>query len=65
MSIRKKIAYSKPILVNNHLTIGLFDKNHKLLDIRICYYDKENNKFICPREPTIRKALAKKMGLTV
>ena len=60
-AIQKRIAYSKPIKINNQITLGLFDKHHKLIDIRICKYDWTKHKFVCPRDPKVRNKLQKKI----
>lgn len=68
MPIKKGlVVYSAPVKLKNGLTtLGLFDKNHKLVDLRVCQYHKSTNHFSCPRQstqPKERKKLAKKLGI--
>lgn len=67
MPIHGKVAYSKPItLPSGYKTLALYDKDNKIIDYRICEYDKATDKFKCPSKkthPRERKKLAKKLGI--
>jgi hypothetical protein len=48
------------------ITLGLFDKNHILIEYRACSYNKNTTKFTCPSSkthPKEKKALQKKLNI--
>ena len=60
------VMYSKVVtLPSGYKTLGLFDKNYKLIECRVCA-QKPNGRFKCIRgatHPNERKKLAHKIGL--
>lgn len=64
---KQKIAYSKPVLLpNGMITLGLFDKDHKLIEYRACKLNTKTKHFNCPSNktnPKAKKELQKKLGI--
>lgn len=67
MPLKEKVAYSAPVtLSNGKRTIGLYNKNHKLIELRACE-ELPSGKFHCPRQathPKERLKIARKLGIT-
>ena len=66
---RTEVIFSKIVHSPSGIpTIGIFKMNKKngkvtFVDYRICVY--KNGRFICPRNPIIRKQIAKQLGIKI
>lgn len=63
-----KVAYSKEVkLPNNKTTLGLYNSQHHLIDLRACKKvidkDTKQHHFTCPRNPAQRNKIVKELEL--
>ncbi len=64
MPLRDKVKFSKEITTKKgYKTLGLFNKDNKLIDTRVC--EKKKDGFKCPKDKAKRAKLAKKIGVKI
>ena len=64
MPLKESVAYSKIVQTpSGKYTIGLFNKQHKLIEYRVCDCKTKNSKCKCPRDKVERAKLKKKLHI--